>query len=284
MTGLRLLACQIAIPQTRDAAARDAHLDRVRGLIEANAARGAQDVIVLPELSAIEYSDAAFERLDLLEEPIDGPSFRCFSDLARRLETAIVFGFPRRSAQGRHICQAAVGPDGALLGWYDKLHIAQFGASAEAAHFQPGDTLFAFDVAGFRLAPLICYDIRFPELAARLAEAGVDVVLQSGAYFRDISFHSWRPFVVTRAMENGMAWLGLNRAGADWGGSIWCPGYADAETPEQTLGVEETLWRRELPRDFRARAAERLPFRRDRRGDYARLPVATASTTEATHG
>lgn len=284
MAGLRLVACQIAIPPTRDAAARDAHLDRVRRLIAQSAAPGAQDVIVLPELSAIEYSDAAFDCLDRLEEPLDGPSFRCFAELARRLDTAIVYGFPRRGDRGRHICQAAVGPDGALLGWYDKLHIAQFGASTEAAHFQPGDKLFAFDIAGFRLAPLICYDIRFADLATRLAAAGVDVVLQSGAYYRDISFHSWRPFVVTRAMEQGLAWLGLNRAGPDWGGSIWCPGYADAETPEQVLGVEEALWRLELPRDFRARAAERLPFLRDRRDDYPRLPIQTASSSEPTDG
>ena len=72
MAGLRLVACQIAIPPTRDAAARDAHLDRVRRLIAQSAAPGAQDVIVLPELSAIEYSDAAFDstgRCEFISQP-----------------------------------------------------------------------------------------------------------------------------------------------------------------------------------------------------------------------
>ncbi len=283
MNALRILACQIAVPKIRDASARDAHLENLARLIAANASPCAQDVIVLPELSSIEYSDDAFDRLALLEEPLQGPSFRRFSELAAKLRTTIVYGFPRRGENGRHICQAAVGPDGRLLGWYDKLHIAQFGASAEAAHFQPGDKLFVFEVAGFKLAPMICYDIRFADLAARLAAEGVDVVLQSGAYYRDVSFHSWRPFVVTRAIENSVAWLGLNRAGENWGGSIWCPGYADDQTPEDVLGREETFWRVELPANFKAAAASRLPFQRDRRNDYSQLSVAVLPEKDAAH-
>lgn len=173
-----------------------------------------------------------------------------------------------------------MGPDGKLLGYYDKLHLAQFEASAEATAFTSGDHLFSFTVKGLRLAPLICYDIRFSDLAQTLATEGVDVVLQCSANARDLSFHSWRPFVVTRAMENGLAWLGLNRAGANWGGSIWCPGHADSDTPEQVFGADEEFRLLELPLDFRARIAEKLPFLKDWRSNYSLVPMTSPDQTK----
>lgn len=274
MTDLSLLACQIAVPPTPDGAARDAHLAALADRIRSVATPGTHDLIVLPELSAIEYSEAAFARLDDLAEPLDGASFRVFSRLARELGSTVVYGFARRGEDGRDfICQAAVGPDGALLGYFDKLHLAQFGASAEAGAFHPGDHLFIFGLKGVRIAPVICYDIRFPGLAGRLAAEGVDLVLQCSAYARDLSFHSWRPFVVTRAMEHGFAWLGLNRAGDDWGGSIWCPGFADGDSPEKVLGTADCFETLSLSPGFRRENAARLPIGRDQRGDYDQLSV-----------
>jgi nitrilase len=277
---LCLLACQPVIPPTPDAASRDAHLTALCARIAAATEPGAQDVVVLPELASMEYSDEAFTRLDALAEPLDGPSFEAFSKLAKTLRCTVVYGFARRTENGVTICQAVVGADGVLLGHYDKLHLAQFGASAEAAAFTPGDHLFSFTVKGLRLAPLICYDIRFADLAQRLASEGVDAVLQCSAYARDLSFHSWRPFVITRAMENGIAWLGLNRAGADWGGSIWCPGHADSDTPEQVFGTDEEFRLLSLPVDFRTGIAEKLPFLKDRRADYANLPMQKGASQE----
>ena len=281
MSHLRLLACQAAVPPTPDAAARDAHVAALCERIAAHTPPGSVDVIALPELSTMEYSDAAFLRLAQLAEPLDGPSLARFSALAGKLNATLVYGFARDTGSGVTICQAVIGPDGRLLGAYDKLHLAQFGASAEAAAFTAGDHLFSFEVKGLRIAPLICYDIRFAGLAQRLAREGVDVVLQCSAYARDISFHSWRPFVVTRAMENGLAWLGLNRAGDGWGGSIWCPGYADGEAPEQVFGTGEDFRELSLPLDFRATIAEKLPFLKDRREDYDALPMQGAGASGA---
>lgn len=277
MNALKLLACQAAIPETPDVAARDAHLAALAKRIRAEAAPGQYDLIVLPELSAIDYSRQAFSRLDILAEPLEGPSFEIFAALARALRATIVYGFPRRGEGGRfHIAQAAVGPEGELIGYYDKLHLAQFGASIEAGPFNAGEHLFIFEVKGLRVAPVICYDIRFPGLAARLAELDVDVVLQCSAYASDLSFHSWRPFVVTRAMEHGFAWLGLNRAGEGWGGSIWCPGFADEAAPELVCGCKEQFLPLQLSVQFRSELVERIPMAQDRRQDYQTLPLKTS--------
>lgn len=270
---LHLLACQTKVPITADGPARDAHVAALCSRIGQTATTTSHDLIVMPELASIEYSDAAFARIDALTEPLDGPSFQQFAALAMTTKAVVVYGFARQSSAGPTICQAAVGPDGNLIGYYDKLHLAQFGASAETAAFVPGGHVFTFMVKGLKVALLICYDIRFSSIAARLAGESVDVVLQCSAYARDLSFHSWRHFVVTRAMENNIAWLGLNRAGEDWGGSIWCPGYADTDTPEQVFGTVEEFRPIDLPLDFRSQNAARLPFLRDGRTDYATLPV-----------
>ena len=278
MNDLSLLACQVAIPHTRDVGARAVHLADLAQKIRDATRPGIHDLIVLPELSSIEYSAEAFALVNDLAEPLDGPSFQTFSELAQELNTTIVYGFARSDRPHRpKICQAAVGPDGNLIGHYDKLHLAQFGDSAEAGAFAAGDHLFVFTVNGVNVAILICYDIRFPYLAKQLAQEQVDVVLQCSAYARDLSFHSWQPFVVTRAMEYGFAWLGLNRAGDHWGGSIWCPGFADEETPELVFGTEEVLQDLILPQGFRARNDARLPIHSDRRQDYEKLPMINPS-------
>lgn len=230
---LRLLACQTPVPPMTTVAQRDAHLaDMATRVDRALRATGGADIVVLPELSSIDYARATFDRLDLLAEPLDGPSHAAWSAVARAHGVHVVHGFPRAAPDGPRICQAVIGPDGAPVGHYDKVHLAQYGASMEKEYFRRGDHLLTFDVAGFRLAIVICYDIRIPELARALVlDRGADVILHCGAYFRDPSFHTWHPFVVTRALENQCFVLSLNRAGADYGASIACPPWVDADTP-----------------------------------------------------
>jgi len=57
---------------------------------------------------------------------------------------------------------------------------------------------------------------------------GVDFILHCGAYFRDDSFYSWHSFVMTRAIENQIFFLSLNRAGVDYGDSVMSYPWSDA--------------------------------------------------------
>jgi nitrilase len=230
---LTLLACQIDVPATPTVADRDAHLAtsaaKVRAWLEE---KGSIDLVVLPELSSIDYSRQTFDRLADVAEPIDGASFETWRKVAREFNVFITFGFARAGEGGPFICTGVVGPDGELLGYYDKLHLAQYGASMEKEYFHRGDHLFTFDIKGFRLAPIICYDIRIPELTRTLVlDQDVDVILHCGAYYRDESFHTWHAFVTARALENQVFFLSLNRAGDDFGNSVFCPPWQDETTP-----------------------------------------------------
>lgn len=229
---LRVLACQIDIPQTRCAAERDAHVTRLCERIEGELAGSKVDLVVLPELSTIEYSREAFGRLDELAEDADGPSAKAFSGLAGRAGVAVLYGFARRAGDGYRIAQQLVQPDGSAAVSFDKIHMAQFGASMEKEFFGRGDRLCVFELNGYRIAPMICYDIRVPEMARALAvEHGVHAIFHCGAYFRDESFASWHAFVTTRAMENQVYLLSLNRAGPDYGASVFCPPWVDDASP-----------------------------------------------------
>ena len=267
---LNVLACQIAIPATNDVAARDAHLTQSTDKVRRELENGTVDLVVLPELSSIDYSRDAFRNLDTLAEPLDGPSFNAWRVVAQEFNTHILFSFPRRSENDCHISAAVVGPTGELVGHYDKLHLAQYGASMEKEYFERGDHLLVFDVAGFRLSTIICYDIRIPELARTLViDHGTDVICHVGAYARDPSFYSWHHFAVSRALENQVYFLSLNRAGKNFGNSVFCPPWVDeVTTPHVFAAHDEDFKRLTLSRSEINAARETYSFLKDRRDGY----------------
>lgn len=267
---LNILACQITIPSTNDVAARDAHLTQSTDKVRRELENGAVDLVVLPELSSIDYSRDAFRNLDTLAEPLDGPSFTAWQKIAIEFNTHILFSFPRRGEGEYHISAAAIGPDGELIGHYDKLHLAQYGASMEKEYFERGKHLLAFDVLGFRVAPIICYDIRIPELSRTLVlDHGVDAICHVGAYARDPSFYSWHHFAVSRALENQIYFLSLNRAGDDFGNSVFCTPWIDETMPPTVFAdVDEDFKRLTLNRSEIDIARETYSFLKDRRDQY----------------
>ncbi len=229
-------------------------------------------MIFLPELSAIEYSRPAFENLADLATATDGWLCSSMSELALEIDTPICFGMPRREGADFYISQIIVGRDGSLLGYYDKLHIAQFGASVEKPFFTPGSHIGVFDIGSFRFGVVICYDMRFGEYVSRVArDHHVDVMLHPVAFSLDGSFASWRSFAGTRALENQVYWLSLNRAGKGWGHSVFCPPWFEHESDVIELDESETLQVIELDRSRLEYAAKTYPIEKDRWEDYSKL-------------
>jgi omega-amidase len=268
---LRILACQIDIPAMTTAEERDAHLARVVERVDAMLRAAPADLVVLPELSSIDYSRAAFDRLEVLAEPLDGPSFDCWSAVAKAHGCTAVYGFPRREGEATYVTMAVVGPDGRLVGHYDKIHLAQYGMSSEKDYFTRGEGTFFFEVGGFRIAPIICYDIRIPELSRVLTvEQGVDLILHCGAYYRDESFASWHAFVTTRAIENQIFFLSLNRAGPAFGSSCLAWPWMDDSRPKLDFDpIAEEFRRVEIDRRELTEARANYSFLRDRRESYS---------------
>ena len=263
---LKLLACQIDVPETRTAEDRDRHLARLADRVAKPLDREPADLVVLPELGSIEYSRPAFDRLDAIAEPMRGASFETWRRIAMRFGVYVAFSFARSEAGRSYITLAVVGPDGEIVGHYDKIYLAQYGASMEKDYFTRGDDLFVFEVNDFKIGCAICADIRIPELSRTLTiEGGAEVLLHCGAYFRDESFDSWHDFIVTRAMENQSYVLSLNRAGVDWGNSLFCPPWVDeAHRPTRFPDHAEAFSNLTIKRSEIAFVREAYSFLKDR--------------------
>ncbi len=269
---LKVLACQIDIPPMTTFGERDVHVASVIGKIDARLKNDPVDVVVLPELSSIDYSRATFDNLDQLAESLDGPTVNAFRKLARQHSVFIVFGIARKHDGQYRIAQVVLDDQGNLVGHYDKVHIAQYGASMEKEYFERGDQLLVFNVKGIRVAPVICYDIRIPEMLRTLCvENSVQLVLHCGAYARDESFYSWHQFAVTRAMENLVYLLSLNRAGDFFGESIFCPPWVDETHPEIVFPSDETLMVLDVDPNDLAKTRAKYPFLDDRLDSYNSL-------------
>ena len=117
-----------------------------------------------------------------------------------------------------------------------------------------------------RVALAICYDLRFPEMWRRYADAGAQLVLIPAEWPARRVEH-WRLLLRARAVENQFFVAGCNRAGAD--GDVEFGGHSAAVDPwGQVLvagGVEPGLFVASLDLDEVARGRSTFPFLADRR-------------------
>lgn len=273
---MKILSCQLSAEGILTRTSMEAHQLRVSRLIRSACESNTLDLIFLPELSAIEYSEGAFENLAELSSSIDGWLCSSMAELALEIDTPICFGMPRRQGENHHISQIVLDRDGTLIGFYDKLHIAQLGESAEKPYFTPGNHISVFNIGDFRFGVIICYDMRFGEYVSMIARKHkIDVMLHPVAFSFDGTFASWRSFVCTRALENQIYWLSLNRAGKGWGHSVFCPPWFESESEVLELDEMETLQVIDLDRAKLQYAAENYPIGMDRLDDYSNLEVST---------
>lgn len=112
-----------------------------------------------------------------------------------------------------------IGPDGATVAHYDKLHmfdvtLANGESHAESASYQPGERLAIADLGAARLGLSICYDVRFPTLYRRLAQAGADIISVPSAFTRPTGMAHWHVLLRARAIETGCFIIAPAQVGA----------------------------------------------------------------------
>ena len=99
---------------------------------------------------------------------------------------------------------------GKLAGTYRKTH--PFGQ--EKTYFSGGDTILPIRLEknDITIGLEICYELRFPEVARKLALAGADILVTI-AEFPDPREHHWKTLAIARAIENQIPHIACNRAG-----------------------------------------------------------------------
>jgi len=154
-----------------------------------------------------------------LEGIIDDRSLEWAVSVAQRRGIYIQHGFARAHPgppgvpSGRN-CAVIVSPDRDILADYEKVHPFTFGREAE--HFSGGDHLALAACAGLLVSPLICYDLRFPELWRLAAlHARSAQVFTIGASWPAARQQHWRSLCIARAIENQACVIACNRCGRD---------------------------------------------------------------------
>jgi len=232
------------------------------------------DLFVLGELYTCGYSDIALSKLDVVSENLGGKSFQFFSAVAKKRRCYICFGFPLKVSSAQRnlkdvyqICQAVVGPTGELVSTYEKMHLCQYGDCTEKKYFTPGSSPCVFQIKGVKIGMAICYDLRFPELFRYLAwDEGADIILHPSCFPKDTAYASWQHFVVTRALENQVYMMSVNRAGSHFGGSMLCQPWYDgsSKTEVERLGDEEGVLELVCDSNLIKKIRKEFSFRKDR--------------------
>ena len=187
---------------------RPANHRRVRERVrQANLAP--QTLLILPEMFDVGFSmNTAATRP---EPPSISENF-CI-ELAREFQIAVLAGVVTLTESGTLANEAiAFSSDGVELARYRKMQ--PFTLGGEPQHYPAGDKNVLFDWAGVRIAPFICYDLRFPELFRPAAIAGAELIIVIASWPFMRSEH-WVRLLQARAIENQAYVMGVNRTGSD---------------------------------------------------------------------
>ena len=232
-----------------DAAANRAHFDRLlTGLAQPT------DLIVLPEMFTTGFSMAAASQAETMQ----GDTVAWLRATASRHD-AVVTGSVIIEENGSYYNRLLwVRPDGSLS-QYDKRHL--FTLAGEQHTYTPGGARLVEEWCGWRICPLVCYDLRFPVWSRNQPHEPYDLVLYV-ANWPAVRRTAWMTLLRARAIENVACALGVNRVGRDDAGHDYSGDSAllDAQgnylvEAESQDGVFTHTLRREELDGFRARFA-----------------------------
>ncbi|MFH1161299.1 MAG: nitrilase-related carbon-nitrogen hydrolase [bacterium] len=190
---------------------KEKNLEHFRNLI--SGIREQTDLILLPETFNTGFSINPKR----CAEETEGPSMNFLKQIAKERDTAVcatLLIWESDKCVNRLVFYY---PDGHYA-MYDKRHL--FRLSEEYRIFRGGTAKTLIKLKGWKLSPMICYDLRFPVWSKN--------TLTNGEYEYDLLFflanwpevrsHAWKALLVARAIENLAYVIGVNRAGEDGNG------------------------------------------------------------------
>lgn len=167
--------------------------------------KGSTDIILLPEMFATGFTMNAKQ----VAEKMDGESVQWMRELAAK-KNAVVCGSlvieEKKKFYNRLIWMQS---DGECF-TYDKRHL--FRMANEHLTYSPGKKKLIVDLKGWRICPLVCYDLRFPVWSRNTGD--YDLLLYVANWPERRSF-VWSQLLIARAIENQCFVAGLNRVGVD---------------------------------------------------------------------
>lgn len=163
------------------------------------------DLIALPEMFSTGFTMNATQ----VAEPLDGPTLEWMANLAAK-KGAVLTGSFVVIENGQYFNRLVWMPPDHHFSYYDKRHL--FGLANEDQHYTPGNTKIYPEIKGWKVLPLICYDLRFPVWSRNTNTYDLLLYVANWPVKRT---EAWKSLLVARAIENQCYTLGVNRVGFD---------------------------------------------------------------------
>lgn len=216
------------------------------------------DLIVLPEMFTTGFSMEPKP----IAETMNGDTVLWMQNKARELEVAIVGSIIIKEEDKYYNRMLFVHPTGKIES-YDKRHA--FTLAGENKEYTPGNKKLLVDFKGWKICPLICYDLRFPVWSRNIEN--YDVLIYAANWPKP-RINAWNTLLKARAIENMSYCIGVNRVGVDANGheysgnsiAIDYLGNALTEVSEDKEAIiYATLHKNEM-----IKTREKLPFLNDK--------------------
>jgi len=215
------------------------------------------DLIILPEMFNTGFTMNAAE----LAEPMGGKTMQWMHKIARQFECVVTGSLIITDGEKFYNRLIWMQPDG-VCNYYDKRHLFALGKEHET--YTPGTKKLIVTLKGWKICPVICYDLRFP-VWLRNVDAAYDLLLIVANWPERRALH-WRALIPARAVENQSYVIGVNRVGHD-GNEIYHSGDSTCIDPNgNTIYYkrdEEDVYTFTIIGDEVVKIRRQMPFLRD---------------------
>jgi len=174
------------------------------------------DLIVLPEMFTTGFTMHARENA----ERMDGRSVAWMKNEAADAGAAVC-GSLIIEVGGEYFNRFILAHPNGVVEYYDKRHL--FRLAGEHEHYSCGTTPCTFLLKGWRIRPMVCYDLRFPVWSRNREDYDLLIYV---ANWPDRRHLAWETLIRARAIENLAYVAAVNRIGTDGNGVRYAGGSA----------------------------------------------------------
>lgn len=165
------------------------------------------DLVILPEMFTTGFTMDAAGNADTM----DGVAVAGMTRWALRLDAAVCGSLIIKDGSRYFNRFVFAKPDGGVE-YYDKRHL--FRLAGEVEHYSAGDRTVLLEWRGWRICPMVCYDLRFPVWSRYRDGLDYDLLVYV-ANWPSRRHHAWQTLLRARAIENLSFVAGVNRCGTD---------------------------------------------------------------------
>ncbi|MGZ3751479.1 MAG: amidohydrolase, partial [Mucilaginibacter sp.] len=179
------------------------------------------DLIILPEM----FNTGFTMNAEKLAEPMNGKTMLWMNKIAKQFDCVVTGSLIVKDGDNFYNRLVWMRPDGKYE-CYDKRHL--FTLAKEQNTYTAGTKKLIVELKGWKICPVICYDLRFPVWLRNVNEA-YDLLIVVANWPERRALH-WRTLIPARAVENQAYVIGLNRVGHD-GNEIYHSGDSTCISP-----------------------------------------------------